>query len=53
MTSEMVVRDFIYGTSIMTLATFILTLASQEAWLPGGIGVGFYLAAVWVAARYE
>ena len=49
----MVVRDFLYGTGLMALVTFILTMLNQEAWLPGGIGVGFYLAAVWVSARYE
>lgn len=49
----MIVRDFIYVTGMMAFVTFVLTMLGQDASLPGGIGVGFYLAGMWVTARYE
>lgn len=53
MTSTMVIRDMLWGTGIMAFATFVLTMVGEDACLPGGVGVGFYLAAVWIAGRYE
>jgi hypothetical protein len=56
MTSEMIVRDCIVGTGLIALALLVLVIAGVPAVtlkVAGGVGVGFYLFAVWVAIRYE